>query len=110
MADALSSSKSYRVRDFLPSVKPSFLSLILIFVCGNLWLKNEATNDRLSALENQLTIIPRDDLANTGSQRKANHEGTTSKPSSNSGELFVKKIQVNDTKPLDHPSGKNFTM
>jgi len=43
-----------RVRDFLPSVKPSYMSLILVLVCGMNLMRNESTNDRLLALENQM--------------------------------------------------------
>ncbi|XP_078383902.1 uncharacterized protein LOC144666358 isoform X2 [Oculina patagonica] len=49
--------KSHRVREFLPSVKPSYLSLILVFVCGINLLRNESTNDRLLALEKQMKIM-----------------------------------------------------
>ena len=50
-------SKSSRVCDFLPSITPSYVSLILIFVCGFLWLKYEAANDRLLELDNQLMVF-----------------------------------------------------
>lgn len=52
-------SSKYRVRDVLPSVRPSYVSLILVFFCGFLWLKNEAANDRLLALESQLQLLSR---------------------------------------------------
>ena len=48
------SSKSHRLFDFVPSVKPSVVSVILVFVCGVLWVKNETTNERLIALESRL--------------------------------------------------------
>ena len=50
----LNSSKSHRLFDFVPSVKPSVFSVILVFVCGVLWVKNETTNERLIALESRL--------------------------------------------------------
>ena len=50
----LDSSKSHRLFDFVPSVKPSVVSVILVFVCGVLWVKNETTNERLIALESRL--------------------------------------------------------
>ena len=50
----LNSSKSHRLFDFVPSVKPSVVSVILVFVCGVLWVKNETTNERLIALESRL--------------------------------------------------------
>ena len=52
-----SPSKSHRVRDFLPSVKPSYLSLILVLVCGMIFIRNESTNDRLKVLEKQMKIL-----------------------------------------------------
>ena len=55
--DVKRASKSSRVCDFLPSIRPSYVSLILIFVCGFLWLKYEATNDRLLELDNQLKML-----------------------------------------------------
>ena len=51
---SLNSSKSHRLFDFVPSVKPSVFSVILVFVCGVLWVKNETTNERLIALESRL--------------------------------------------------------
>ena len=109
MADSLRSSKSYRVRDFLPVVRPSYLSIILVFVCGILWLKNEATNDRLLALENLLTILPREGRDENGSP-KENHEGENSKLKANSGEIFDSKILAHGIKVLDYPSGKGFNL
>ena len=50
----LNSSKSHRLFDFVPSAKPSVVSVILVFVCGVLWVKNETTNERLIALESRL--------------------------------------------------------
>ena len=50
----LNSSKSHRLLDFVPSVKPSVVSVISVFVCGVLWVKNETTNERLIALESRL--------------------------------------------------------
>lgn len=55
------SSKSCRLRDFLPSFRPSFLSLILFCACGYLWLRNETLNDRMIALENRLNKFLRED-------------------------------------------------
>ena len=52
-----SKSRSQRVRELFPSLRPSCLSVILVFVCGVLWLKNEATNDRLITLERQMNAF-----------------------------------------------------
>lgn len=56
-ATGLKTSKSQRVREFLPSFRPSYLSIFLAFVSGVLWLKNEAVNDRLFMLEKQVTSL-----------------------------------------------------
>ena len=50
----LNSPKSHRLLDFVPSIRPSFLSVMLVFVCGYLWVKNETTNERLIALESRI--------------------------------------------------------
>ena len=54
----LNSSKSHRLFDFVPSVKPSVVSVILVFVCGVLRMKNETTNERIIALESRLHCFP----------------------------------------------------
>ena len=52
------SSESRRLLDFVPSLRPSFLSVVLVFVCGCLWVKNETTNERLIALESRVNLFP----------------------------------------------------
>ncbi|XP_073251063.1 uncharacterized protein [Porites lutea] len=52
------SSESRRLLDFVPSLRPSFLSVVLVFVCGCLWVKNETTNERLFALESRVNLFP----------------------------------------------------
>ena len=49
---------SHRLLDFVPSIRPSFLSVILVFVCGCLSVKNETTKDRLFALESRIDYMP----------------------------------------------------
>ena len=44
--DSSRSSSSERVQDFLPYFKPLHVSLISLFFCGVLWMKDEATNER----------------------------------------------------------------
>lgn len=56
-ATVLKTSKSQRVRELLPTFRPSCLSIFLVFVSGVLWLKNEAINDRLFILEKQATSL-----------------------------------------------------
>ena len=55
---SLNSPKSRRLLDFAPSIKPSFLSVILVFVCGCLWVKNETTNEQLIALQSRIDYLP----------------------------------------------------
>lgn len=50
-------SKYHGVGYFLPFIRPSILSVILVFVCGILFIKNEETNDRLFALEQQMAVF-----------------------------------------------------
>ena len=54
----VNSSKSQRVLEFVPSIRPSFLSVVLVLVCGCLWVKNEATNERLISLESRVYCVP----------------------------------------------------
>ena len=54
----VNSSKSQRVLEFVPSIRPSFLSVVLVLVCGCLWVKNEATNERLISLESLIYCVP----------------------------------------------------
>ena len=55
---SLNSPKSHRLLDFVPSIRPSFLSVVLVFVCGCLWVKNETTNERLIALQSRIDYLP----------------------------------------------------
>ena len=55
---SLNSPKSHRLLDFAPSIRPSFLSVMLVFVCGCLWVKNETTNERLIALQSRIDYLP----------------------------------------------------
>ena len=50
----LNTSRSPRLLEFVPSVRPSFLSVMLIFVCGCLWVKNTTINERLVELESRI--------------------------------------------------------
>ena len=53
----MDTSKPNRLREFLPSLRPSCLSLVLAIVCAALWFRNEATSDRLLALEKQTAVF-----------------------------------------------------
>ena len=50
----LNTPRSHRLLDFVPSVRPSFLSVMLILVCGCLWVKNTTINERLVELESRI--------------------------------------------------------
>ncbi len=96
--------KSHRVREFLPSVKPSYQSLILVFVCWMNLLRNESTNDRLLTLEKQMKILTSSKCGvETGPQ--SSNEEMSNKPSTES------VILVRNTgKPKEryyYPTGKN---
>ena len=73
------SSKSYRLHDFLPSIRPSFLSLLLFCACGYLWLRNDTLNVRMIALENRLNkFLTEDRVVNDPPQEVVG--STPSKP------------------------------
>ena len=88
---SVNSSKSHRFVDFLPSIRPSFLSVVLLFACGCLWVKNETTNERLIALETRINMSPVV-LVDTGCPSE-NSERTTRRPKEDSTRYLLKKIQ-----------------
>ena len=99
-----SSTKSYRVREFLPTVKPSYLSLILVFVCTMNLLRNESTSDRLLALEKQIkTLASRKSGVKTGSQ--ANYEDMSGNGRIAESVALVRKIGKPEKK-LYYSTGK----
>ena len=103
-----SSPKSHRVRDFLPSVKPSYLSLILVLVCGMNLLRNESTNDRLLALEKQMKILSASkSCVETGSP--SNYEKTLDKPIADSVILVRKTAKPLEKRP-NFLRGKNHSV
>ena len=55
---SLNSPKSHRLLEFVPSIRPSFLSVTLVFVCACLWVKNETTNEQLIALQSRIDDLP----------------------------------------------------
>ena len=106
MEATANSSKSHRVRDLLPSVKPSYLSLSLVFICVFLLLRNESTNFRLLALEKQMKVLStRECCVETGSNVK--REEIFDRPLLDSGHIFARKIKILVAKKLDYTSGKN---
>ena len=102
MADSSRSSRSNRIQDSFPSVRPSYVSIISIFVCGILWLKNEATNKRLSVLETTLPQMIRE----VNGFSKEYYQEKMFKSMGDSQVIFAKKNQKNVSKRLHYPLGK----
>ena len=100
---AVDSSKSHRLLDFLPSIRPSFLSLVLLFARGCLWMKNEITNGRLTALESRINMFPLEILVKNGSSTENSVQRTTLKPKEESARHLLRKIQKE--MKLDDTSG-----
>ena len=99
------SSKAYRAHDLFPALKPSYLSLSLVFVCIILLLRNESTNDRLLALEKQMKVLSTtQSCAETGSD--ANRNEMSVKPQLDSDQIFARRIKTPVAKKLDYPSGR----
>ena len=90
---SVNSSKSHRFVDFLPSIRPSFLSVVFLLTSGCLWVKNETTDERLIALETRINMSPVV-LVDTGCTTE-NSERTTRnrRPKENSVRYLLKKIQ-----------------
>ena len=90
---SVNSSKSYRLVDFLPSIRPSFLSVALLFAYGCLWMKNETTNGRLTALETRINMLPLEVLVKNGRSTENSVQRTTLKPREESSRHLLRKIQ-----------------
>ena len=102
---AKSSPKSHRIGDFLPSVKPSYLSLILVLICAMNLIRNESTNDRLLTLEKHIKILSTSKgCVDTGSS--SNSDEMSDKPIADSGILVRKTAEPREKKPY-FPNGKN---
>ena len=102
---AKSSPKSHRIGDFLPSVKPLCLSLILVLVCAMKLIRSESTNDRLLALEKQMKILSASkSCVDTG--LPSNYDEMSDKPIADSVTL-VRNIAEPREKKSYFPSGKN---
>ena len=98
MESPLKSPKSHRVRDFLPSVKPSYLSLVLVLVCAMNVIRNESTNDRLLALEKQMKILPSSKSCDEASSI-SNHAKTSEKLTTDSVILARKTTKSLEKRP-----------
>ena len=101
----LNSPKSHRILDFVPSVRPSFLSVMLVFVCGCLWVKNETTNKRLITLESRVHCLP---YGKRGSVK--NLDSVTLSPTTDSANGLYKKMQKRISKGIPYTAGKIVTV
>ena len=93
----LKSSTSHRLFDFVPSVKPSVVSFILVFVCGVLWVKNETTNERLIALESRVHCF-----SCVKSVSTENLEKMTPSPTKDSAKYHHKNIRTPISEGIGH--------
>ena len=99
---SLNATKSHRLLDFVPSIKPSFLSVMLVFVCGCLWVKNEKTNERLLALESRIDYLPCVNMV----KRVSFERMTRSSTKATIRDLY-KKMQTQFSEGIPHTSGKS---
>ena len=98
---SLNATKSHRLLDFVPSIRPSFLSVMLVFVCGCLWLKNETTNERLIALESRI-----DYLSCVNMVKRASFEKMTRSSTKVTSKDLYKKMRKHFSEGNPHTSGK----
>lgn len=101
-----SSPNSHRVRGFLPSIKPSYLSLILVLVCATNLMRNESTNDRLLTLEKQMKILTASHESRVETRLSSNYDEVSAEPFANSLRAVRKTAESLEKKPY-FPSGKN---
>ena len=100
---SLNATKSHRFLDFVPSIKPSFLSVLLVFVCGCLWVKNETTNERLLALESRIDYLPCVNMVKSVSFERM----TRSSLKASTIKDLYKKMRTNFSEGIPHTSGKS---
>lgn len=99
------SPKSHRLLDFVPSIRPSFLSVMLVFVCGYLWVKNETTNERLIALESRIHCFP---CGKRGSAE--NLDSLTLSPTTDSANGLYKTMETYLSEGIGYNAGKVVTV
>ena len=95
------SSESRRLLDFVPSLRPSFLSVVLVFVCGCLWMKNETTNERLIGLESRINLFPC-----VQSVATENPDRISLSPTEATARDLYKKVQTHVSERIGYTSGK----
>ena len=98
---SLNATKSDRLLDFVPSIKPSFLSVMLVFVCGCLWVKNETTNERLLALESRIDYLPCVNMI-----KRISFERMTRSSTKVTRKDLFKKMKKHFSEGIPHTSGK----
>ena len=99
---SLNATKSHRLLDFVPSIKPSFLSVMLVFVCGCLWVKNEKINERLLALESRIDYLPCVNMV-----KRVSFERMTRSSTKATVRDLYKKMQTQFSEGIPHTSGKS---
>ena len=104
MKSSNSPTESRRLLDFVPSIRPSFLSVVLVFVCGCLWVKNETTNERLIALESRVNLFPCVQSVST-----ENTDRISLSPTKGTARDLYKKVQTHVSERIGYTPGKNFT-
>ena len=104
MKSSNSPAESRRLLDFVPSIRPSFLSVVLVFVCGCLWVKNETTNERLIALESRVNLFPCVQSVST-----ENTDRISLSPTKGTARDLYKKVQTHVSERIGYTSGKIFT-
>ena len=104
MKSSNSPAESRRLLDFVPSIRPSFLSVVLVFVCGCLWVKNETTNERLIALESRVNLFPCVQSVST-----ENTDTISLSPTEATTRDLYKKVQTHVSERIGYTSGKIFT-
>ena len=92
------SPKSHRLLDFSPSIRPSFLSVLLVFGCGCLWMKNETTNKRLIALQSRIDYLP--------CVKRVSFERMTRSSTKVTLKDLYKKVRTHFSAGIAHNSGK----
>ena len=98
---SLNSSESRRLLEFVPSLRPSFLSVVLLFVCGCLWVKNETTNERLISLESRVNLFPCVQSVST-----ENTDRIFLSPTEATARDLYKKVQTHVSERIGYTSGK----
>jgi len=101
-----SSPNLHRVRGFLPSVKPSYLSLILVLVCATNLMRNESTNDGLLALKKQIKILSASHESRVDTSSSSNNDEMSAEPFADSVRPVRKTAESLEKKPY-FPRGKN---